>query len=63
MIDPVRVTRYVTPLREGGSLPGIVEGDDLGTYALCSGVADARRLPVCLGPARASCSPPSSPSC
>ena len=32
MIDTVRVTRYVTPLREGGSLPGIVEGDDLGTY-------------------------------
>jgi hypothetical protein len=32
VIDPVRVTRYVTPLREGGSLPGIVEGDDLGTY-------------------------------
>ncbi|WP_435741593.1 HipA family kinase [Nocardioides sp. SYSU DS0663] len=28
----VSVTRYVTPLREGGSLPGIVEGDDLGTY-------------------------------
>ena len=28
----VRATRYVTPLREGGSLPGIVEGDDLGTY-------------------------------
>ncbi|UDY25078.1 HipA family kinase [Nocardioides sp. Kera G14] len=28
----VRVTRYVTPLREGGSLPGIVEGDDLGTW-------------------------------
>ncbi|MEQ6899495.1 HipA family kinase [Nocardioides sp. YIM 152588] len=28
----VMVTRYVTPLREGGSLPGIVEGDDLGTY-------------------------------
>jgi hypothetical protein len=32
VIDSVRVTRYVTPLREGGSLPGIVEGDDLGTY-------------------------------
>ena len=32
MMDTVRVTRYVTPLREGGSLPGIVEGDDLGTY-------------------------------
>ncbi|MBF4162263.1 hypothetical protein ISG29_11230 [Nocardioides sp. CBS4Y-1] len=28
----VPVTRYVTPLREGGSLPGIVEGADLGTY-------------------------------
>lgn len=28
----VPVTRYVTPLREGGSLPGIVEGQDLGTY-------------------------------
>ncbi len=28
----VRVTRFVTPLREGGSMPGIVEGDDLGTY-------------------------------
>ena len=32
MIQTVRVTRYVTPLREGGSLPGIVEADDLGTY-------------------------------
>ena len=32
MIPLVSVTRYVTPLREGGSLPGIVEGDDLGTY-------------------------------
>ena len=28
----VAVSRYVTPLREGGSLPGIVEADDLGTY-------------------------------
>lgn len=27
-------TRYVTPLREGGSLPAIVEGDELGTYVL-----------------------------
>jgi hypothetical protein len=32
VIETVRVTRYVTPLREGGSLPGIVEADDLGTY-------------------------------
>ncbi|MFC5062829.1 HipA family kinase [Actinomycetospora atypica] len=27
-------TRYVTPLREGGSLPGLVEADDLGTYVV-----------------------------
>src|SRR5690606_2729221 len=32
MIPTVSVIRYVTPLREGGSLPGIVEADDLGTY-------------------------------
>ncbi|MCD4525102.1 HipA family kinase [Nocardioides sp. cx-173] len=32
MIETVSVTRYITPLREGGSLPGIVEADDLGTY-------------------------------
>jgi hypothetical protein len=34
MIRTVNVTRYVTPLREGGSLPAIVEGDDDGTYVL-----------------------------
>lgn len=28
------MTRYVTPLREGGSLPAIVEGDDDGLYVL-----------------------------
>ncbi|MBS42283.1 MAG: hypothetical protein CMH83_03715 [Nocardioides sp.] len=28
----VTVTRYLTPLREGGSLPGVVEAADLGTY-------------------------------
>ena len=27
-------TRYVTPLRECGSLPAIVEADDLGLYVL-----------------------------
>ncbi len=32
---PVRVaTRYVAPLREGGSLPGLMEADDLGTYVV-----------------------------
>ena len=30
----VHVTRYVTPLREGGSLPAIVEADDDGLYVL-----------------------------
>ncbi len=30
----MRVTRYVTPLREGGSLPAIVEADDDGMYVL-----------------------------
>jgi hypothetical protein len=33
-IRTVRVTRYVTPLREGGSLPAIVEADDDGMYVL-----------------------------
>ena len=28
----VTATRYVTPLREGGSLPGVVEADDDGLY-------------------------------
>ena len=31
-LPTVGVTRYVAPLREGGSLPGIVEAEDLGTY-------------------------------
>src|SRR5262245_51779814 len=30
----VRATRYVTPLREGGSLPAIIEADDDGMYVL-----------------------------
>jgi hypothetical protein len=30
----IQVTRYVTPLREGGSLPAVVEGDDNGLYVL-----------------------------
>ncbi|MBL1089692.1 HipA family kinase [Streptomyces sp. NPDC001739] len=34
MLTEVMATRYVTPLREGGSLPGIVEADDLGTYIM-----------------------------
>ena len=34
MLRTVTATRYVTPLREGGSLPAIVEAEDLGTYVL-----------------------------
>ena len=30
----VAATRYITPLREGGSLPAIVEADDAGMYVL-----------------------------
>lgn len=33
-IRTVNVTRYVTPLREGGSLPAIVEADDQFLYVL-----------------------------
>src|SRR5664279_3259678 len=33
-IRTVQVTRYVTPLREGGSLPAIVEADDDFLYVL-----------------------------
>src|SRR5262249_40070858 len=33
-IRTVNATRYVTPLREGGSLPAIVETDDDGLYVL-----------------------------
>src|SRR5271168_1990925 len=34
MLRTVRATRYVTPLREGGSLPAIIEADDLGLYVV-----------------------------
>jgi len=34
VLDHVTVTRYVTPLREGGSLPALVEADNLGTYVM-----------------------------
>jgi hypothetical protein len=33
-IRQVRATRYVTPLREGGSLPALIEADDDGLYVL-----------------------------
>jgi hypothetical protein len=34
MLRTVRAARYVTPLREGGSLPAIIEADDLGLYVV-----------------------------
>ncbi len=34
LLRKVEATRYVTPLREGGSLPAVIEADDLGTYVL-----------------------------
>ncbi|GCE19258.1 HipA family kinase [Dictyobacter kobayashii] len=34
MLRTITATRYVTPLREGGSLPAIVEADDDGLYVL-----------------------------
>jgi hypothetical protein len=34
VLPRVQATRYVTPLREGGSLPAVMEADDLGTYVV-----------------------------
>ncbi|WP_256363215.1 hypothetical protein [Streptomyces sp. TRM70350] len=34
MLKEVTATRYITPLREGSSLPGLVEADDFGTYVM-----------------------------
>ncbi len=33
-VRTVTATRYVTPLREGGSLPGVMEADDDGLYVV-----------------------------
>ena len=46
MLPTVRATRYVVPLREGGSLPGIVEADDLGTIATWGLNLDRRHIVV-----------------
>ncbi|NEM51464.1 HipA domain-containing protein, partial [Escherichia coli] len=34
MLQQIEATRFVVPLREGGSLPGVVEGSDLGTWVV-----------------------------
>ncbi|PJN40306.1 hypothetical protein CG747_11420 [Streptomyces sp. CB02959] len=43
----VTAVRYVTPLRSGGSVPGVVEADDLGTYVVkFTGSAQGRKALV-----------------
>ncbi|MFJ8629618.1 HipA family kinase [Streptomyces sp. NPDC093568] len=47
MLREVTATRYVTPLRSGGSVPGVVEADDLGTYVVkFTGSAQGRKALV-----------------
>jgi hypothetical protein len=47
MLREVTAVRYVTPFREGGSLPGLVEGCDLGTYvAKFTGAGQGRKALV-----------------
>jgi len=44
-LPTVTATRFIAPLREGGSLPGIIEADDLGTY-VCKFRGAGQGLPV-----------------
>ncbi|TLS43801.1 hypothetical protein FE633_23685 [Streptomyces montanus] len=47
MLTEVTATRYVEPLRSGGSVPGVVEADDLGTYVVkFTGSAQGRKALV-----------------
>ncbi|MFF7450268.1 MULTISPECIES: HipA family kinase [unclassified Streptomyces] len=47
MLRKVTATRYVEPLRSGGSVPGVVEADDLGTYVVkFTGSAQGRKALV-----------------
>lgn len=47
MLTEVTATRYVEPLRTGGSVPGVVEADDLGTYVVkFTGSAQGRKALV-----------------
>lgn len=34
MLERITATRFIVPLREGGSLPGVVEGSDCGTWVI-----------------------------
>ncbi|MCP3767423.1 HipA family kinase [Streptomyces sp. MAR25Y5] len=47
MLTEVTATRYLTPLRSGGSVPGVFEADDLGTYVVkFTGSAQGRKALV-----------------
>src|ERR1051325_8410662 len=47
MLTEVTAPRYVAPLRSGGSVPGVVEADDLGTYVVkFTGSAQGRKALV-----------------
>ncbi len=47
MLREVTATRYIEPLTTGGSVPGIVEADDLGTYVVkFTGSAQGRKALV-----------------
>lgn len=47
MLTEVTATRYLEPLRSGGSVPAVVEADDLGTYVLkFTGSAQGRKALV-----------------
>lgn len=47
MLREVTATRYLAPLRSGGSVPGVVEADDLGTYVVkFTGSAQGRKALV-----------------
>ncbi|MCX5424720.1 HipA family kinase [Streptomyces sp. NBC_00078] len=47
MLREVTATRYIEPLRSGGSVPGVVETDDLGTYVVkFTGSAQGRKALV-----------------
>ncbi|MGW2518253.1 HipA family kinase [Streptomyces sp. NPDC001617] len=47
MLPEVTATRYLAPLRSGGSVPGVVEADDLGTYVVkFTGSAQGRKALV-----------------
>ncbi|MCX4765917.1 hypothetical protein OG562_34050 [Streptomyces sp. NBC_01275] len=47
MLREVAATRYLSPLRSGGSVPAVVEADDLGTYVVkFTGSAQGRKALV-----------------